>query len=253
MPEYPVILGVYSLKQESDIGMGDTASRRETMTYWFARQTGPDRFDVQPLNIYHVPSGVVTHLDGPDFLRKYTPEPQYYRMYTVPALNSLARKLAEGEDMLSEGKLDDAEKAFIKALMIDEQHVKANYGLGTVYSEKKDLKKLAKVIGTLLNIEDAFSQEFREQFNSFGINLRRNRHYDAALKFYERALELDAMDEHVYFNMARAHYDKNALEECVNALDIALAINPDFAEARKFLEHCKRKMEGQGAPEAGQG
>ncbi len=250
MPEYPVILGVYSLKQESGIGMGDTSTRRDTVTYWFARQTGPESFDVQPLNIYHVPSGVITHLGAGEFLGKYTPEPQYYRMYTVPALNSLARKLAEGEDLLAEGKLDEAEKAFIKALMIDEKHVKANYGLGTVYSEKKDLQKLAKVINTLLNIEDAFSQEYREQFNTFGITLRRNRHYDAALTFYERALELDAMDEHVYFNMARAHYEKDALAECANALDIALAINPDFAEAKKFLEHCKRRMEEGGAGQA---
>lgn len=239
MPDYPVILGVYSLKQESEIGLGDTSTKRETVTYWFARQVDADHFDVQPLNIYHVPSGVLKKLEAREFLTNYTPEPQYYKMFTVPALNSLARKLAEGEDLLAEGKLDEAEKAFIKALMIDDKHVKANYGLGTVYSEKKDTPKLMKVINTLLYLDDAFSPENREQFNTFGINLRRNKHYDAALKFYQHALELDAMDEHVYFNMARAYYEKNALEECMNNLNIALAVNPDFAEARKFMEYCQ--------------
>jgi len=242
MPDYPVILGVYSLKQESEIGMGETASKRETVTYWFARQLDAERFDVQPLNIYHVPSGVTKLVDSGEFLRNYTPEPQYYKMYTVPALNSLARKLAEGEDLLADGKLDQAEKAFIKALMIDEKHVKANYGLGTVYSEKNDASKLLKVINTLLYIDDAFTLEHREKFNSFGISLRRNKHYDAALKFYERALELDAMDENVYFNMARAYYAKDALEECINSLNIALAVNPSFEEARKFLAHCQAKV-----------
>jgi len=242
VPDFPVILGVYSLKQESEIGMGDTSSKRETVTYWFARQLDENQFDVQPLNIYHVPSGVLKQLDAKDFLRDYTPEPQYYKMFTVPALNSLARKLSEGEGFLAEGKLDEAEKAFIKALMIDEKHVKANFGLGTVYSEKKDSSKLMKVINTLLYLEDAFSKENREQFNSFGINLRRNKNYDAALKFYERALELDAMDENVYFNMARAYYAKNALTECTNSLNIALAVNPEFEEASKFLLHCQEKM-----------
>jgi len=241
MPEYPVILGVYSLKQDSEIGMGETATKRETVTYWFARQIDAERFDVQPLNIYHVPSGVLKALDAVEFLRRYAPEPQYYKMYTVPALNSLARKLAEGEDLLSEGKLDEAEKAFIKALMIDEKHIKANYGLGTVYSEKKETSKLLKIVNTLLYIDEAFSQEHREKFNSFGISLRRNRHYDSALKFYERALELDAMDENVYFNMARAYYEKGALQESVNSLNIALAINPTFEEARIFLAHCQAK------------
>jgi len=250
MPDYPVILGVYSLRQESGIGMGETATTRETVTYWFARQIDSTHFDVQPLNVYHVPSGVLKKLEAREFLGKYTPEPQYYKMFTVPALDSLARKLAEGEDLLAGGKLDEAERAFIKALMIDDKHVQANYGLGTVYSEKNDMPKLMKVINTLLYLEDAFSAENRGRFNTFGINLRRNRNYDAALKFYERALELDAMDEHVYFNMARAYYEKDALEECMNSLDIALAVNPGFEEARKFLDHCRVKAGKQAGTQA---
>ena len=42
MPEYPIILGVYSLKQESEIGLGETTSKCETVTYWFARQVDAD-------------------------------------------------------------------------------------------------------------------------------------------------------------------------------------------------------------------
>ena len=243
MPEYPLILGVYSLKQESDIGMGETAAKRETVTFWFARQIDADTFDVRPLNIYHVPSGALTKVPASKFLKLYTPEPQYYKMYTVPALTSLAKKLAQGEDLLAEGKLDEAEKAFIKALMIDDKQVQANYGLGTVYSEKKDTPKLMKVINTLLYLDEAFSYENREQFNTFGINLRKNKHYDAALKFYERALEIDAMDENVYFNMARAYYEKKDINDCINSLNIALAINPEFLEARRFLAYCSKASE----------
>lgn len=247
MTEYPIILGVYSRKQETSIGVGDTATKRETTTYWFARQIAPDLFDIQPLNIYHAPSGVMTKLSERDFLTSYTPEPNYYRMFTVPALTSLAAKLAEGEEFLAKGQLDAAEKAFLKALMIDDLHVKANYGLGTVYSEQNDAHKLRKVLNTLLNVDSAFSAEHREKFNAFGISLRKNKHYDEALSFYSRALELEAMDEHVYFNMARAYFEKQQVDECINSLNIALAINPEFEEAKKFLCFCEKKRSpGQG-------
>lgn len=240
MVDYPIILGVYSLKQETDVGLGDTAMKRETVTYWFARQLEKERFDVQPLNIHHVPSGVKTELAAREFLVNYTPEPQYYKVYTVPALNSLAQKIARGQAQFEKGQIDEAEKSFIKALMIDDLNVTANYSLGDVYSEQKDFSKLKKVLNTLLNLDEAFGQEHRERFNSFGINLRKNKMFDEALNFYSRALELNAMDENVYFNMARAYYEKQMIDECVRHLNIALAVNPEFFEAKAFLTHCQK-------------
>lgn len=241
MADYPIILGVYSLKQESQIGMGDSATKRETVTNWYVRQLDRDRFEVQALNIYHVPSGVKQELEAREFLSRYSPEPQYYKVFTVPALNSLAQKIEKGEELFAAGQMDEAEKAFLKALMIDDVNVKANYALGEVYTEKNDFAKLKKVLNTLLHIDEAFSQEHRDRFNTFGINLRKGKLFDEALNFYTRALELNAMDEHVYFNMARAFYEKNALEACMRHLDIALAVNPRFEEARKFLEFCRAR------------
>lgn len=243
MPEYPIILGVYSFKKETQIGLGDTATKRETMTYWYVRQLAQDVFEVQPLNIYHVPSGVKQELSAKDFLKDYFPEPYYYKTHTVPALTNLAKKIAQGEQLFSQGQLSEAEKEFIKALMIDDLNVKANYGMGKVAAEQKNYAKLNKVLNTLLNLTDAFSQEYREQFNGFGISLRKNKHYDNALRFYSRALELNAMDEHVYFNMARAYFEKEALDECICQLNIALSIAPEFTEAKKFLAHCQKVKE----------
>jgi tetratricopeptide (TPR) repeat protein len=242
MSDYPIILGVYSLRQETQIGLGDTSAKRDTLTYWFARQLDKDLFEIQPLNIYHVPSGVKTKLPAREFLKNYTPEPQYYKVFTVPALNSLAQKVASGEKFFAQGQMDESEKAFLKALMIDDLNANANYGLGKVYSATEDFTKLKKVLNTLLRLDEAFDQEHRQQFNNFGINLRKNKMYEEALNFYSRALEINAMDEHVYFNMARACYEKRSLDECLQHLNVALAINPDFTEARKFLEHCQAEL-----------
>ena len=116
-PEFPVILGVYSFAKETQIGLGDTAAKRETVTYWYVRQLAEDVFEVQPLNIYHVPSGVRKEIDRKEFLAYYFPEQHYYKTHTVPALASLVNRIAQGEKLLSEGNLSDAEKQFIKALM----------------------------------------------------------------------------------------------------------------------------------------
>jgi len=242
MPEYPIILGVYSLGLTTDLGVGETAGKHQSVTYWYARQLDADRIEVQPLNVHHVPSGVKKELATRDFLIQYAPEPRYYTVHTVPALESLAKKLKRGEEAFSLGDLDEAERQFVKALMIDDVNVTATYGVGKVASEKKDYAKLKRVLGTLLHLDEAFAQEYREQFNSFGITLRKNGNFDEALAFYGRALELNANDDHVHFNMARAFFDKKSVDDCLRHLNLALSIRPDFVEARKFLDFVIKRM-----------
>jgi len=225
---------------EADIGTGGTATQRETVTYWYARQLSDEEFEVQPLNAHHVPSGVRSVMKEIDFLKQYTPEPSYYRLHTVPALETLSRKITMGQEAFIEGDLDEAESQFIKALMIDDRNVDANYGLGEVYSEKKEFDKLKKVLDTLLGMDEAFSIEHRQKFNKFGISLRKNGHYDESIRYYEKSLEIEDTDENVYFNMARVFFEKGLNDECIANLERAIKINPDFVEAQKFLKYCKK-------------
>ena len=241
MSEYPEILGVYSLQIEADIGAGTTAGTHENVTYWYARQLSDKEFEIQPLNAHHVPSGVRSVLKEMDFLKQYTPEPSYYRVHTVPALSTLARKIEMGEKAFADGNMDEAESQFIKALMIDEKNIDANYGLGEVYSEKKEFDKLKKVLNTLLGLDEAFTMEYRQKFNTFGISLRKNGHYDESIRYYKKSLEIVKSDENVYFNLARVFFEKGQNDKCIFSLEKALKINPDFVEAQKFLKYCKKR------------
>jgi len=240
---YPLILGVYSLLLDADIGSGGTQGKHQNLTHWYARQLSATEFEVQPLNAHHVPSGVRSVLGEMDFLKQYTPEPTYYRIHTVPALETLSRKLKMGEDAFKAGNLDEAERQFIKALMIDDKSVEANYGLGEVYSEKKDFDKLKKVLNTLLGVSEAFTYEHRQKFNQFGISLRKNGHYDESIRYYTKSLEIVEDDENVYFNLARVYYEKGLNDLCVENLEQALSLNPEFIEAQKFLKHCKKPLQ----------
>jgi len=243
LSDYPQILGVYSLQIEADIGTGGTADKHENITYWYARQLSQGEFEVQPLNGQHVPSGIRTVLGEMDFLKQYTPEPTFYRLHTVPALETLARKLDEGEKAFEAGNMDEAESQFIKALMIDDKNIDANYGLGEVYSETKEFNKLKKVLNTLLGISEAFTYEHRQKFNTFGISLRKNGHYDESIKYYEKSLEIVRDDENVYFNLARVYFEKGLNDRCISSLQEALNINPEFMEAQKFLKYCKKNAQ----------
>jgi len=240
LSDYPQILGVYSLLIDADIGTGGTQAKHENVTYWYARQLSPQEFETQPLNAHHVPSGVRSVLGEMDFLKQYNPEPTYYRVHTVPALETLARKIQMGEDAFADGNLDEAERQFIKALMVDDKNIDANYGLGEVYSEKKDFVKLKKVLNTLLGLDEAFTYEHRQKFNQFGISLRKNGHYDESIRYYEKSLEIVKSDENVYFNMARVFFEKGLNDSCVANLEKALNINPEFIEAQKFLKYCQK-------------
>ncbi|MFV0420636.1 tetratricopeptide repeat protein [Oleidesulfovibrio sp.] len=235
---FPEILGVYSLQQDAVVGVGGTQSFKQQVTYWYVRRLQADLYEVQPLNAHHVPSGIRREHNEMDFLRKYVPEPSYYKTHTVPALNSLKNKLHEGEALLEQGDLDEAERMFIKALMIDGLNVTGNFGLGEVYSEKKDYIRLKRVIDTLLGIDEAFQKEQKARFNKFGISLRKNGHYDESLRFYNRALEV-AEDDHLHFNVARVHFEKGDLDSCMLHLERALVLNSEFLEAQKFLKYCQ--------------
>ena len=241
MSDFPQILGVYSLQLEADIGAGATHGKHDNVTYWYARQLSDAEFEVQPLNVNHVPSGVRTVLEEMDFLKQYTPEPTYYKLHTVPALETLSRKIEQGAEAFAKGDLDEAESQFIKALMIDEKSIDANYGLGEVYSEQKNFSKLKQVLNTLMGLSEAFTFEYRQQFNKFGISLRKNGHYEESIRYYEKSLEINEQDENVYFNLARVFYEQGDNKLCAENLQQALGINPEFVEAQKFLRFITKK------------
>jgi len=138
------------------------------------------------------------------------------------------------------GLLDDAEKAFLKALMIDDMNVPANYGLGDVYTEKKDFQNLRRVLNVLMGMDDSFSVEYRQKLNSFGVNLRKQGYLEESIAFFNKALEIRKDDENIYFNLARVHFDKGEIEKCIGILNIATTLNPEFVEARKFISYCER-------------
>ncbi|XPV75759.1 MAG: tetratricopeptide repeat protein [Desulfovibrio sp.] len=230
------------MQKKEMVGAGTTRVKKDQVTYWYIRQLDQEVFESQPLNMQHVPSGLRSNIDKISFLSNYEPEPEYYRIHTVPALDSLARKVREGQEHFNLGMLEKAEQDFVKALMIDDQSVEASYGLAEVYSEQQQVEKLRDALNTLIHLDDAFKEQYKTRFNQFGMSLRKNGHLDESIKYYNKALEFSTSDDHIYFNLARVYFDKGDLQSCSSTLNSALELNPEFKEARQFLQYCAKRM-----------
>ncbi len=244
MSEEPQVLGVYSFTKKAEAGTGSTSTEYMQKTYWFAMRLSDEEIEVQPLNSNHVPSGIVNLISKGVFIRDYEPEVEYYQKNTVPHMRSLKEKVDKGEDFFQAGNFNQAESQFIKALVIDPNHAGANLGLGSVYCETKNYEKLKHIFEKLIINPDTFKKELSQQFNRFAVGLRKNKQYDEAIKFYDRAITVNQGDENLYFNTARAYFEKGDFAEAIRYLDEAVRINPGFTEAQKFLRYCHKQTGG---------
>jgi len=237
---YPIILGVYSLRKVSEIGSGVTMVDHENVTFWYARQMGETRTEIQPLATSGLPSGMVKPMAAKDFLKTYTPEPLYYSQHPVAVVDSLAAKMFDGDESVALGSLDDGELAALKVIMVDPlvfpDHAKADYD--QVNQELMALIK--KVLGALLCRDAEARFEHCVRFNSYGVTLRKDGHLDESLGYFSKAIELHGSDENVYFNMARVYFDKGNMDECTKVLGQALNLNPEFKEAGKFARYVAK-------------
>lgn len=235
------ILGVYSLEKTAETGHGGTSRSYLQKTWWFARRSDDDTYCVQALNANSIPSGPVTTITKGEFVRNYRPEPGYYEKRCLPFIESLKKKLAQGDKLLADENLAGAEKEFCKALLLDEKHPKANVELGKIYLQNGGGRKLELALKRILGIDALFQEQERHLFNEFGISLRKAKHFAEAIVFYSKAVAANDADEHLHFNIARAMAEAGDVAGAREHLDRALALRPDFAEAtrfREFLDHA---------------
>ncbi|WP_027176976.1 tetratricopeptide repeat protein [Desulfovibrio aminophilus] len=238
------IKGAFSTAKTSKVGTGATAKKVSTTIYVFAEELEDDKIKIQAVNENHVPTGPTRTISRDDLLRDFFPDPEYYHKTMLPQMRELAKQIASGERHLKNGQPFTAELSFANALNLDEQNIRANFGIGLVYLRRGEKEKALEVLRRLVTLDAAFEKRHKHLFNEFGINLRRNGMYEQALDYYGRALDFAKDDEHLFFNIARTHIERRDLGRAREALEQALAINPGFAEARDYLAKLARGPAG---------
>ncbi|WP_174408517.1 tetratricopeptide repeat protein [Desulfovibrio psychrotolerans] len=232
--------GVFSLEQAAVIGHGTTKRTTVSVQYFYALEEDDGRFSVRLVNDKHLPTGDAEYLTLEEILERYNPEPGMYHEKVFPAMREIAKMVARGERHLTNGEPYSAEMEFLAALKLDEDHVRATFGLGLAYLARQQTEKADKVFQKLVKMRAAFEEEHKHMFNTFGIQLRKNGMYPQALKFYARAQQLCGADDHLMFNMARCLCEVGDAENSCKYLHKALELNPGLTEASRLLRSLEK-------------
>ena len=228
------VRGVFSSQEVRKVGTGTTTRKTVQKTFWFVEQHGDD-IECQPLNLNYVPSGPKRKVTMDELITKFSPEPEFYLNSVYPKMRELQQSIDHGDTHREKGETFAAEYEYSRALKVDEENVRANFGIGLTYLERGEVGKAQNIFERLVRLEGAFEPEQKHLFNEFGISLRKNRMTAQAVAYYQRALELSPNDENLYMNMARALLEAHDMNGCIDNLLKALAIAPRHEQSLRFM------------------
>jgi tetratricopeptide (TPR) repeat protein len=232
----PIEEGVYLETSSATLGVGDTAHRTKLESFWRARQVSEDRVRIELLDMDDRPTGIVEEVGLADFQGRFTYQPDHLETQPQRQKNRRVEKIVALADRHRQDKeYNSAEYEYTRALKIDEQNVRAQFGLGVTCVEMGEMDRARRLFQNLAGIEALFEEENKHLFNEFGISLRKLGLYDEAIGHYQKALSIVEDDENLYYNLGRAYYEKGDRSLAVEWLKRALSINPGFAEGQRFL------------------
>lgn len=237
MPEFKE--GIYSKTTTQNIGAGSTARKQEYKSYYLAKPTDDGQVQIQVLDMNDEPLPYMELVPGDEFERRFTYVPDYLETRKSPKEKKVDQAIAQAEAHVRRKEYFSAEFEYDNALKLDEENVRANFGLGKVYLITGETDKAKKTFRTLSRVEAVFEAENKHIFNELGIELRRLHLHDQAIDYYVKAISFTRDDENLFFNAARAFFETGDYKNAVKFLKYALKLNPNLAEARKLLHNIK--------------
>lgn len=242
MDKQPKIRGAFSTKVIQEIGTGTTKRKVVQSFMYFAEETEKGEIALRPLNENNVPSGEEEVISKEELLESFTPELELYTATVFPAIQKLNKALAKADRQRQSGNTFTAEMEYGKALNIDEDNIRANFGIGLCYLTRQEDEKAGDIFNRLVKLDAAFEKEHKHLFNDFGISLRKNKMFDEAVLFYTRAVSLTENDENLYFNLARCLYEDGRKKEALKNAEKCLGINPNSNPAQKLVNHITKTI-----------
>ena len=227
---------VYLERIKSKVGTGDTAKAAVMENYWQAEPQDDGRIKMELLDNQDQPSGYSEMVDQEELDQRFylvdgwKPRKQNPKQEKADKLTARAERHLEKEEYLS------AEFEYNNALKLDEENVRANFGLGKTYIAMGETEKAREMFAKVANIEAVLEASNKHIFNECGIQLRKLGMHEEAIDYYRRALGLAKDDENLWFNFGRALWEGGHKDKAVAAIKQAAALNPNMAEAKALLK-----------------
>ncbi len=241
------ISGYYIESVKISLGTGATKRKTTGENIFFAEEQPDGMVKLSLLNMAGRPTSITEVVEKEEFFQRCTAKPDF----VPPAEKSdkdnkikekADRHASRGNLHLRRGEYNSAEFEFGCSLKLDEDHVRANYGMAKLHIEKGEEAEAKEILDKLTNIEALFEEENKHVFNEFGIDLRKMKMFDQALDSYRKALEINSQDPILNFNMGRALIDKKQFKEALACMDRALELKDDFPEALKIRQLLRKKL-----------
>lgn len=236
------IRGVFSTESSQYLGFGDTKKKVSQQVFVYAEEQTDGAVVIQRLNRSFMPGGPKKKLSKDALLKDYMPEPAMYQNKVVPIMRRVEEAVERGDAHRERQELFSAEFEYKNALRVDEEHIRATFGLGLTYIDRNEKQSAEMVFRKLVAMDAAFEPEHKHIFNEFGIRMRKLKMFKQAMKYYSRAYQLSKDDEHLIYNMARTLFEKGRPATARRFLHKALSMNPGFEECKKFLEFMENEL-----------
>lgn len=236
LPHCDFIQCVFSTAKVLKTGTGVTSRKHEACLYWFVRQIDAGHYTIQKINSHSVPSGETETINHARLIREFTPELAYYETTVLPAMENLEDIIDQGDEFREQDQLYSAEREYDRALGIDEKNIRALFGLGLIFLERKETERARELLAELVNIKSLFQGKNQHLFNEFGITLRKSGMFTEAQAYYQRALDFVSNDGNLYYNLGRACYENNDWEGCMDALTQSYRLDPELDSTKQLFK-----------------
>ncbi|MHC1788952.1 tetratricopeptide repeat protein [Solidesulfovibrio sp.] len=243
------VKGVFSIDSQQLLGKSGFGRVSQRIFVYAEQQDDGGRVAIQRLSRTFIPSGAKQVITREQLLTRYQPEPSIYLNKVVPIMRRMEEAVLTADQHRSRQELFAAEFEYKSVLRVDEEHVKAAFGLGLTYLERQEQHNADVVFHKIMRIEAAFLPEHKHLFNEFGIQMRKLGMYAEAMRYYSRAYRLCRTDEHLLYNMARTLFEKGRVKSSRVLLGHALRLQAGFPEAKAFLAYLDSRERGESVPE----
>jgi len=159
-----------------------------------------------------------------------------------------AMLIKQGQQALNTGytrKAFDFYSSVLKTNPIDESAI---YGIGLVHQMEGNIEKAIDSYNKALKINPAFY----EAYYNLGILYSKTSNINNAITALSKAIEVNNNDASVYNNLGVLYFKKKVFREARACFENALAIDPDYQEAKQNLEKVLENVGNTTQPGIGQ-
>ena len=153
------IQGIFSVEKTAKIGTGSTEKKVKQKMYCQAIEKEDGQIDVRYLGKDDKPIEVPELVPKDVFIRDYVFQPYYLEKRKAEKDNKANKNIVTAEEHVKKNELHSAEYEYNLALRIDEENLRAYFGIGNVYLKMGEKDKAKDIFMKISRIDAIFEEK----------------------------------------------------------------------------------------------